>query len=320
MGGHGARVGRTTMKGQRSGRSSVMIWGIALLHALPITLLVLGLFYYWFAVADRCLVFLYEHNMGPRVPDTSPFSFVTSSRYWMAGLVASGAVMVFHAAANWVLKRWSWSYRPPGWWRVWALCAVPVAIGVLWITMTVNRPTLPLGVALRSVLSTWIGLALALAPGRMAAERPGEFGLLVLDGTGLMCVLTSVPGLEYLSYWRTTATGGVPQVRMMVLLVTAGLLLLLAGTLWRLWRRTPIPQASRMYVAGLCVAYLFMPLIHHVWYTDGYRYISDSDNFFTRNMVLQAATFGAAALLALGFTRLRQRLVAFRRHLARSSA
>jgi len=33
----------------------------ALLHAVPISLFVLGLFYYWFDVADRYAIFLYGH-------------------------------------------------------------------------------------------------------------------------------------------------------------------------------------------------------------------------------------------------------------------
>ncbi|MCP4422626.1 MAG: hypothetical protein GY805_38945, partial [Chloroflexi bacterium] len=65
----------------------------ALLHALPVSGLILILFYYWFAIADRYIIFLYNHDMGPVVPDTSPFSRVTASRYWMAALVASGGVM-----------------------------------------------------------------------------------------------------------------------------------------------------------------------------------------------------------------------------------
>lgn len=62
-------------------------WKAALLHAVPICLFILGLFYHWFAVADRYAVFLYEH-LG-----ATPFDDVTSSRYWMSGLVASGAVV-----------------------------------------------------------------------------------------------------------------------------------------------------------------------------------------------------------------------------------
>ena len=76
-------------------------WVPALLHAVPISLFVLGLFYYWFAVADRYAVFLYEH-LG-----ATPFDAATSSRYWMAGLVAAGAVMVIYVAVNWSIGRLS---------------------------------------------------------------------------------------------------------------------------------------------------------------------------------------------------------------------
>ena len=63
-------------------------WLAAALHALPVIGVVLGLFTYWFAVADRHAVFLYDH-LG-----ASAFDRVTRSRYWMAGLVASSIVMV----------------------------------------------------------------------------------------------------------------------------------------------------------------------------------------------------------------------------------
>ena len=58
-------------------------WRRAALHALPIAVFVLGLYGYWFGIADRYAVFLYEH-LG-----ATPFDAVTRSRYWMAGLVAA---------------------------------------------------------------------------------------------------------------------------------------------------------------------------------------------------------------------------------------
>ena len=74
-------------------------WRRALLHALPLTLLVLGLFFYWFAVADRCAIFLYGHL------NATPFDRSTSSRYWMSGLVAAGAVLVVYTLTNWLMGR-----------------------------------------------------------------------------------------------------------------------------------------------------------------------------------------------------------------------
>src|SRR6056297_2081111 len=88
------------------------------LYALPACLIILSLFYYWFVIADRNDVFLYYHNMGPRVPDTSPFSFVTASRYWMSGLVASGFVLLIYFPINFVLFRVRKIYFPPDWRKI----------------------------------------------------------------------------------------------------------------------------------------------------------------------------------------------------------
>ena len=120
---------------------------LSLLHSIPVCLIVLGLFTYWFAVADRYEVFLYGH-LG-----ATPFDDVTRSRYWMSGLVAAGAVAVIYSCANWVLGRRNSLMRPrlgstadeltPSWWHVWLFCALPLAIGIGVITMTYNSPVLP---------------------------------------------------------------------------------------------------------------------------------------------------------------------------------
>ena len=103
-------------------------WGPALAAAVPISLFVLGLFYHWFAVADRYAIFLYGHS-APGIPLAQPFDAMTRSRYWMAGLVAAGAVMVIYTAFNWTLGRLAirrgQNYRPPAWWRVWACVRCP---------------------------------------------------------------------------------------------------------------------------------------------------------------------------------------------------
>ena len=149
------------------------------------TALVAGPYTYWSAVADRYIVFLYYHDMGPRVPDTTPFSAVTSSRYWMAGLVAGGMVMMTYAAINWAVGRLAASYVPPAWARVWASSAIPLVIVLPAITMTVNSPTLPPLVAAQTTAAALAALAIALATGRMAARQPRELAWLGLDGLAL---------------------------------------------------------------------------------------------------------------------------------------
>jgi len=58
------------------------------------------------------------------------------------------------------------------------------------------------------------------------------------------------------------------------------------------------------------MAYLLMPLMHHVVGTDGYFYISDSDNFFAQNGAVQVAVWLVSGGLVLGVTGLRQRVAA----------
>ena len=68
-------------------------WQLAIYSATPVSVLILGLFYYWFGVANRYDIFLYGHTTKG-IPITQPFDVLTSSRYWMAGLVGSGIVML----------------------------------------------------------------------------------------------------------------------------------------------------------------------------------------------------------------------------------
>jgi hypothetical protein len=172
--------------------------------------------------------------------------------------------------------------------------------------MGVNQPTLPLVHASRTTLAALAGLALALLPGRWAAQRPLALGLLALDGLGWMLILSGSSGFDDLRRWL--ASGGMQWVRMMFLVLLAGLLMLLfTSVLWVLSRKR-IPGAVATLLAGLAVAYLFMPLVHHVLFTDGYHYVTDSDNFLARNGPLQLAIYAATAALALGLTRLRRSL------------
>jgi hypothetical protein len=277
-------------------------WKPALLYAVLISLFVLGLFYYWFAVADRYSIFLYGH-LG-----ATPFDEVTSSRYWMSGLVAAGFVMIGYAVMNWLLGRVAvlrhLGYSPPAWWLVWMLCAPPLVIGIPLITMTVNWPTLPLSNATACVVAALIGLALALAPGSLAAQQPLDLGWLVLDGVGLMPSLLLLRAIELPS--RGLVSGPVAYL--------AALGGTLAGAIWlgvvtglHAWRHKSPPETSTLFVAGLCLSYLLMPLVHHLVFTPWrYRYISTASNFFSRSIGVQLMSLFVAVVLAMGITRLRR--------------
>ncbi len=279
-------------------------WLEALLHALPLAVLVFALSYYWFAVADRHLVFLYYHDMGLFISGTSPFGRVTASRYWMSGLVAGGFVMVLYTCANWLLGRLVRGYRAPMWWRVWAVAAPVLFVAVLLVTMTANEPTLPLAHAVPTALVTVAAVGLALMPGKMAAERPRQLLLLSLDGSAMAAIMFALSMLERARWmlgrglvWPTWVIGAA---------LGGGVILLVIMTILRAWWRTANPTAWELLAAGLSGAYLLMPLLHHLGFTDGYYYISDALNFFSKHWPLQIAAWLLAAGVAVGVTQWRR--------------
>ena len=240
---------------------------------------ILWLFYRWFAVADRYHVFLYYHDMGPRYPDTSAFSAVTGGRYWMAGLVAAGAVLLANTSFWLIAGRLHLRVVPPPCRRAWAVAALPLAIGIPLITMTANTPTLPLLHAGRATLAALLGLSLALLPGRLAAHSPGELILLGMDGAGLALLGLLALAIERSAPW---------VLALIVLGGGMGSLALSSGL--RLWRHLPPPNGTALVAAGGIVSYPLMAIAHHVVGTDGRFYISDSDNFSLRDPVAQLCT------------------------------
>jgi hypothetical protein len=279
------------------------------LEAGLISAFILVLFYYWFGVANRHIIFLYEHTTV-NIPRAQPFDAATSSRYWMAGLVAAGAVLVLDVGLNFLLGRWAaWrkrTYTPAPWRRVWALIAVPLLLGIPAITMTVNTPTLPPGLALAATATALTGLGLALAPGRWAAQRPGDLAWLAADGLGLMPALLFLRALELPARGLSVS----PTVTWVAAIgsVALGAAWLAGMSLLRRWRHRPPPTALALLAAGLALSYVLMPLLHHLLGPPpGYRYITAASNFFAFNGWLQALVLAVAAALAFGVTSARQR-------------
>lgn len=284
-------------------------WRFTLVHAATVSLIVLGLFYYWFAVADRYAVFLYGHTTT-NISDAQPFDEITSSRYWMAGLVAAGVVLVLDLLTFWtwglVAARRGRAATSPGWRRTWLTCALPIGLGVPAITLTVNAPTLPLDLALACAATGLAGLAIALMAGDWAARRSRELPWLMADGLGLVPALMLVRAVELPGRGLSITTTQVAVI------VSGGLI---AGAIWlifltvlRSWRRVADPGAAAILTAGLAWSYLALPLVHHLFATPpGFRYISAASNFFAFDPGVQVAAVALAGATALGASRLRRR-------------
>lgn len=263
---------------------------------IPATALVVGigaLFVYWFGVANRYVVFLYEH-LG-----AGPFDRVTTSRYWMAGLVAGGMVVSVLAPLQALLGRLVPGGRPyqaPDPLRVWALCAPPLALIIVGVTTTMNAPTLTLGQAVGCAAATLAGLALALAPMRWAAERPMDLVWLAGDGLGLAPVLLLLRALELPAQGLVTMPLAIAVAAGAVVAAIAWLAMM---TLVRAWRRRRRPSAAAILLAGLTISYLLFPLAHYLFGTPpDYRYITTASNVFPTNPQFLIASWAVAALLA----------------------
>ncbi|MAG37110.1 MAG: hypothetical protein CL878_12815 [Dehalococcoidia bacterium] len=275
-------------------------WAQALLHATPVCLCILALFYYWFGVADRYAVFLYEH-LG-----ATPFDPMTSGRYWMAGLVACGVVMIGYTAINWVVKRVISTYRLPRWQQVWGGALLPLVIGIPLITMNLNQPVLPLRLAAACTVATLVSLAVALSFASLVVHAGGGALWLLLYGAGLMPPLRLIPALELPGRGVAVSPFVAQGAAIGGVIVGAGWLLLMT-------RLCPGRQPRSMswtdvFLTGLALSYLLMSVVHHLFFTPpGYKYISASGNFFAHNIVLQLAAFAIAAMLSWGTMRLMSR-------------
>jgi hypothetical protein len=288
---------------QRQNPFSVSTRAALWISAALLSLFVSLLFYYWFAIADRYAIFLYNHLFA------TPFDATTSSRYWMAGFVAAGMASVGYTLVNWyagrILALRYRHYLPSPWWQLWLLSALPLSVAIPAIVMNVNQPTLPLSLALAAVATTLIGLAIGLPLASQAAQQVPRLVWLLVTGVGV------VPALLLLRVLELPAQGLVSSGQ--AVLVAAGSTF--AGVLWLillLWAQRRRPHrtfsAFELFHAGIFISYLLLPLAHYFILTPpASRYITAADNFFSRDPLVQLACLATAFLLAALIVRVRRK-------------
>jgi hypothetical protein len=289
-------------------------WRREIALAVPTAGLVIVLLYRWFGVRDRYEIFLYYHRMGAGF-DAAPFGWVTVSRYWMAELVAAGAVLVAQGILRVTARRVVRGYHAPPWRRLWLTSAVPLAIAIPWIVMTVNEPALPLANAAQVTAATLLGLAVATSMARLMTQRPGRTLQLAIDGLGLACLLTGLRAIEFIRRWLASANT-VAISRALAVWAAGAAFILLMTAFYRWRRRAELPGVQDLLVAGLAVHYLVLPLYHHLFWCkdygswtdpDYFTYIPDAHDYFARSWLLQLGIWVVAALLVVGMTWLRRR-------------
>jgi hypothetical protein len=261
--------------------------------------LVLGLFYYWFAIANRYVIFLYGH-LG-----AGPFDASTSSRYWMAGLVSAGALFCAYAFMGWCCMHLATVfYQPyslPSWQHVWLLSASPVAIGIWIITTRCNYPVLPLQLAGRCVITALGGRALALWLAEQVVLRTSETAWIILHGAGLMPILLLLRAIGLPSRDLTVSRA---TFSMSSLGLITGIMWVMGAAWLRTVQRKSALAASEIFYAGLTLSYVILPFIHYLLLTPpDTHYITTASNFFASVPAVQLLSWGISALVALIATR-----------------
>ena len=265
------------------------------ISAAVIATVISSLFWYWFAVANRYHIFLYNH-LG-----ATPFDERTRSRYWMSGLVADGAAFLVYGLFNWLIARVAGigykHYHPPTWSRIWLLLVLPLIAIILFITETQNYPTLPFGLAVTVAIITVMALIPALAPGAIVVEQPKKFIGLTIIGAGLIPAFLLLRMIELPGAHLTSASTAYPLAIGGTL---AGAIWLMGGTcILRSYFKLSL-RWEELLLSGVCWSYLLLPLVHYLLLTPpAYHYISVSQNFFAVHYKVQFFCWGAAVTLSI---------------------
>jgi hypothetical protein len=172
--------------------------------------------------------------------------------------------------------------------------------------MSVNAPVLPWFYAALVSIVALIGTALALMPGDMAAREPQNLLWLAADGWGLAFILMSLAQIDDIARWLSNGVDWRVLLSLLIIGLGVGWLLLLTAV--RYWRGVFVGDFISLAAAAACMAYLFLPLLHYVIGTDGYFYITDSDNFLAGTILLQLLVWVITALVIWALLTLRARL------------
>lgn len=127
-----------------------------LVHSVLISTVILALYSLWFVFLDRRFTFLYGHL------HSTPFDFRTVSRYWMTGLVTSGAVLIAYTIINLVIKKIRRNYQLPDWKTVWKYVCLILILPLFIILTFMGKPPIPVLLSLWILVVLFTGLRLAL--------------------------------------------------------------------------------------------------------------------------------------------------------------
>jgi hypothetical protein len=254
------------------------------------------LYYYWFQVADRGIVFLYGH-MG-----AEPFDQVTTSRYWMTGLIACGILFLVYTLALFLTKKIHSAYRIPDWRVVAAVISACAVIVVPACTLIGTEPHLPyvlVGItAAVLILGIWIGIYLS----HRVLTKPGQMMWVGIESWGVVPPLLLIHAIEIPSMNPAVSGPFIYALAGMSIVFQIGWLSITCYE--RRVKKLPKPNWSHIYLTGLFISYTILPLVHYLCMTPlEIKYITTAQNFFSLNLPLQAAVFLIPAGITWGIVR-----------------
>lgn len=273
------------------------------IQAIAISSIIITVYYFWFAIADRSYLFLYGHF------GWGPFHTMTAGRYWMTGFVLSAFITIIYALFNLIiLKTFSVlgrTYKIPSWIHIWLICQPVIATGILIITMNLNSPVMPLDITIMCILAMSAGLAVGFYNSEILMTDAKRFFVISLNGLGLVPVLLLIRVLELPSREIMSVTNAIAICAGSIIF---SLLWLIIVSIIFIRKKINSIKSYEILLSGFLISYLLLPIMHYLFATPpGRPYITASDNFFPDSFYLKIGTWIIAAILAFAAVEFRKR-------------
>jgi len=250
-------------------------------HSSSISVVVFVFYYLWFVFLDRRLIFLYGHMHH------TPFDVFTASRHWMTGFVVSGVILILYTGANLFIRKFGYSSQLPDWKIVWKYSCLILILPLLALLIFTGKPPMPVLLSLWILVVLFTGLRLALYASNFIVTNFRPAIWLFFDGLALMPAFTVLaPSVAY--GLRRSLSQGIYIIILPLVVIGLGLFWFWILTLLFKRFKHPYPSLTDVFLSGLTMSYILLPLVHYVGSRPGYvRYITNSENFIPNSFWLQ---------------------------------
>jgi len=221
----------------------------------------------------------------------TPFDLFTASRHWMTGLVASGIVLITHTVFNLIVKKLNRNYHLTEWKSVWKYSCLILSLLLFGILIFTGKPPMPVLLSLWILVILFTGLRLVLYASNFIVTNFRQSIWLFFDGLALSPILTILsPSIAY--GLRRSSSQGTYIIILPLVVIGSGLFWFWIMTILLKRFRQPYPSLLNVFLSGLTISYLLLPLLHYLESRPGYvRYITNSENFIPNNFYLQILAF-----------------------------